>query len=138
MSRLRQNLERGQAFAGEGINYRKDGTEFHLEWQIAPIRDAGGKATHYVSIQRDITERKRLEVKLIQSQKMETVGKLAGGIAHDFNTMLTTIIGHAELIRQAVPSEGSEYQSAHAIGTAAGRAALLTQQLLAYGRSLKQ
>ena len=134
LSRLRQNLERGEVFAGEGLNYRKDGTEFHLEWQIAPIRDASGNATHFVAIQRDITERKRLEAKLTQSQKMETVGKLAGGIAHDFNTILTTIIGHAELIRQTAPPESSEYRSANEIGKSAGRAALLTQQLLAFGR----
>ena len=134
LGRLRQNLERGEVFAGEGINYRKDGTEFHLEWQIAPISNASGKATHFVAVQRDITERKRLEAKLLESQQMETVGKLAGGIAHDFNTILTTIIGHAEMIRQTVPSESSEYRSANEIGKAADRAALLTQQLLAFGR----
>jgi PAS domain S-box-containing protein len=61
LSRLRQNLEHGEVFEGEAINYRKDGTEFDLEWQIAPLRDAGGKTTHFVAIQRDITERKQAE-----------------------------------------------------------------------------
>ncbi len=71
LSRLRQNLERGEVFEGEAINYRKDGTEFDLEWQVAPIRNASGTITHFLAMQRDITVRKRLEAKLAQAQKME-------------------------------------------------------------------
>src|SRR5271155_5713385 len=81
LSRLRQDLEQGETFEGEAINYRKDGKEFDLEWQITPLRNADGKITHFVAIQRDITGRKKLEAQLFQSQKLETVGKLAGGIA---------------------------------------------------------
>jgi len=62
--RLRKNLERGEAFAGETINYRKDGTEFDLEWQIAPLRNPNGKITHFVATQHDITERKRADRRL--------------------------------------------------------------------------
>jgi len=69
LDRLRENLEQGKVFDGEAINYRKDGTEFDLEWQIAPLRDAGGKITHFVAIQHDITERKRVEESLQRSKK---------------------------------------------------------------------
>jgi PAS domain S-box-containing protein len=68
LSRLRHNLERGEVFAGEAINYRKDREEFYLEWQIAPLRNASGKITHFVSTQHDITERKRAEVALRASE----------------------------------------------------------------------
>ena len=81
LHRLRENLERGEVFAGETISYGKDGNEFDLEWQIAPLRNKGGEITNFVAIQRDITDRKQLETRLFQSQKMETVGKLAGGVA---------------------------------------------------------
>jgi two-component system cell cycle sensor histidine kinase/response regulator CckA len=134
LDRLRHNLEHGEAFAGEAINYRKDGTEFDLEWQIAPIRNASGKITHFVAIQRDITERKRFEAQLLQSQKMETVGKLAGGIAHEFNSILTAIIGQSELLLGDLPPENPLVKSAAEIRKAAERAAVLTRQLLAYGR----
>ena len=134
LDRLRQNLERGEVFEGEAINYRKDGTEFDLEWQIAPIRDAGGTITHFLAIQRDITERKRFEAQLFQSQKMETVGKLAGGIAHEFNSILTAIIGQSELLLGDLPAGSPLAKSATEISKAAGRAATLTRQLLAYGR----
>jgi PAS domain S-box-containing protein len=134
LARLRKNLEHGEAFAGEAINYRKDGTEFNLEWQIAPLRNAAEKITHFVAIQRDITGRKRIEAQLLQSQKMETVGKLAGGIAHEFNSILTAIIGQSELLLGDLPPENPLVKSAAEIRKAAERAAVLTRQLLAYGR----
>jgi two-component system cell cycle sensor histidine kinase/response regulator CckA len=134
LSRLRQNLEHGQVFAGEAINYRKDGKEFNLEWQIAPIRNVGGKITHFVAIQHDITGRKQLEARLFQSQKMETVGKLAGGIAHEFNSILTAIIGQSELLLNDLPGPSPLVKSVTEIHKAAERAATLTRQLLAYGR----
>jgi two-component system cell cycle sensor histidine kinase/response regulator CckA len=263
LTRLRQTLESGEVFEGETINYRKDGTEFNLEWQIAPIRDLEGKTTHYIAFQRDvterkrsedalresnekfhqladnitdvfwvtstdfkvmyyvspgyeliwgrsaeslyahphqwvesilpeeresafavfgtlmgtaqkisveyrisrpdgtirwihdrgfqvrdaagkairitgiasdITERKRLEARLFQAQKMETVGKLAGGVAHEFNSILTAIIGRSELLMGDLPAESPLAKSAGEISKAAGRAAVLTRQLLAYGR----
>jgi PAS domain S-box-containing protein len=134
LARLRKNLEHGEVFAGEAVQYRKDGTEYDQEWQIAPLRDAGGKITHFVAIQHDITERKRLEGHLFQSQKMETVGKLAGGIAHEFNSIMTAIIGHSELLLADLPPENPPAKSAAEIRHAADRAATLTRQLLAYGR----
>ena len=104
MNRLRRDLERGETFEGEAINYRKDGTEFTMEWQTAPIRDEEGTITHFLALQRDITARKRLETQMFQSQKMETVGKLAGGIAHEFNSILTAIIGQSELLLGDLPA----------------------------------
>jgi two-component system, cell cycle sensor histidine kinase and response regulator CckA len=134
LARLRKNLEHGEAFTGEAINYRKDGTEFNLEWQIAPLRNAAGKITHYVAIQQDITGRKRLEAQLFQSQKLETVGKLAGGFAHEFNSILTAIIGQSELLLGDLTAGSPLVKNATEINKAAARAATLTRQLLAYGR----
>jgi two-component system cell cycle sensor histidine kinase/response regulator CckA len=134
LDKLRRNLERGELFEGETINYRKDGQEFYLNWQIAPIRNEEGTITHFVSIQHDVTERKRLEARLLQSQKMETVGKLAGGVAHEFNSIMTTIIGQTELLLNDLPAGDSLCENAVEIQKAAGLAATLTRQLLAYGR----
>ncbi len=61
LARLRRNLERGETFAGEAVNYRRDGSEFVLEWQVSPIRDERGVITHYLALQRDITDRRRAE-----------------------------------------------------------------------------
>jgi signal transduction histidine kinase/ligand-binding sensor domain-containing protein/CheY-like chemotaxis protein len=79
-------------------------------------------------------ERKRVEGHLFQSQKMETVGKLAGGIAHEFNSIMTAIIGESELLLTDLPPENALAKNATGIRKAAERAATLTRQLLAYGR----
>ncbi len=79
-------------------------------------------------------ERKRVEDHLLQSQKMETVGKLAGGIAHEFNSIMTAIIGHSELLLIDLPPESPLCGNARQIRQSADRAAALTRQLLAYGR----
>ena len=134
LSRLRKNLQNGEVFEGEGINYRKGGKEFHMEWRIAPLRNSDGVVTHFVGVQRDITVRKRMEQQMLQSQKMETVGKLAGGVAHEFNSIMTTIIGQSELLLYDLPSQDPLRHNASEISKAAERAAALTRQLLAYGR----
>ena len=61
LDRLLQNLREGATFYGEAINYRKDGTEFYNEWHVEPIRDSRGQITHYLAIQRDVSQRKQAE-----------------------------------------------------------------------------
>ncbi len=64
LDELRARLAAGEEFYGEVVNYRKDGTPYHLGWHVNPIRDARGRVTHFVSVQRDITERKRAEERI--------------------------------------------------------------------------
>src|SRR5262249_41184276 len=103
LNRVRQDLSGGRSFHGETINYRKDGSEFYLDWDVAPLQNEEGKITHFVSIQRDSSERRRLEEQLRQAQKMEAIGQLAGGIAHDFNNVLTVITGYTDLLLMQGP-----------------------------------
>jgi len=98
------------------------------------VRDRNGILIRLTGTINDITERKRLEGQLFQSQKLETIGKLAGGIAHEFNSILTAIIGQSELLLADLPAGSKAANSAVEIRKAAGRAATLTRQLLAYGR----
>lgn len=71
LDELRRCLENGEPFFGETINYRKNGSEYYLEWHISPVRDAAGKITHFVSVQRDISERKRAEELNVQFQQQK-------------------------------------------------------------------
>ncbi|RLC27079.1 MAG: hypothetical protein DRH21_00225 [Deltaproteobacteria bacterium] len=82
----------------------------------------------------DITEKKKLEAQLAQSQKMEAVGTLAGGIAHDFNNLLTVIIGNADFALMDVIKDKSLRNGIEEIKKAGKRAASLTSQLLAFSR----
>ncbi len=86
IERLRQNLAHDEPFFGQTINYRKDGTPFRIEWSINPVIDASGKTTHYVAVQRDITERYRIEERL---RLLES----AVDSAHDAVAVLTAVDG---------------------------------------------
>jgi PAS domain S-box-containing protein len=110
---------------------RKDGSRVSILLGAAGFEDNPEEGVCFTL---DLTDRKKLEHQLFQSQKLETVGKLAGGIAHEFNSILTAIIGQSELLRGSLPPESPLARNAAEIGKAADRAAALTRQLLAYGR----
>ncbi|PKL36013.1 MAG: hypothetical protein CVV44_17475 [Spirochaetae bacterium HGW-Spirochaetae-1] len=82
----------------------------------------------------DLEDRKKLEEKLIQAQKMETVGRLAGGVAHDFNNMLTPILGYAELVKNSLSQEDPRQKKLDVIIRASERCRDLVRQLLAFAR----
>jgi len=105
-----------------------------IRWNNSILRSTRGEVVGTASMGEDITERKRLETQLFQSQKMETVGKLAGGIAHEFNSIMTAILGQSELLLGDLPPGSPLVHNATEIRKAADRAATLTRQLLAYGR----
>ena len=129
-----QMARTGQAIpASELTLQRKDGTRVTVFSSHATVLIPGCAAEMFC-LDIDLTERKRLEAQLFQSQKLETVGKLAGGIAHEFNSLLTAIIGQSELLLGEHPAGSPVAKGATEIGTAALRAATLTRQLLAYGR----
>jgi PAS domain S-box-containing protein len=107
----------------------KSGSVIDTAW--AHLRLSDGTA---IAIGEDISERKRLELQLWQSQKLEAVGRLAGGIAHDFNNVLNVIMGYSELLGRSMAPEGPEQKKLGKIRNAAERAASLTRQLLAFSR----
>jgi PAS domain S-box-containing protein len=114
---------------------RRDGSVIWCETTARVAMDeASGAPWRIVAVTRDITERHAFEQHLMQSQKMEALGRLAGGIAHDFNNVLTVIAGHAELLTGCLDSNTIERDHAEFIREAAHRAAMLTRQLLSFGR----
>ncbi|MCP3964680.1 MAG: response regulator [bacterium] len=131
---LFNELTAGRSVQGEIIAYRKDRSEFILSWQVTPLRTESSGVTHLVAVQRDVSERRRLENQLRQSQKMEAVGRLAGGVAHDFNNLLTAIIGYNQLMDMRLDAADPLREAVEQIGKAAERAATLTSQLLAFSR----
>jgi PAS domain S-box-containing protein len=82
----------------------------------------------------DITDRKRLEEQVLQSQKLESLGRLAGGIAHDFNNLLMVVLGYSELLLAGDPSREEVARGLQEIKAAGERGAELTAQLLAFSR----
>jgi two-component system cell cycle sensor histidine kinase/response regulator CckA len=114
---------------------RPDGRRTLFETIKTPIRGGGsGRPSGTVGIARDISERRRLEEQLVQSQKMEAVGRLAGGIAHDFNNLLTSILGYCDLVLGQLDKSSALRPDIEEIEKAGERAAALTRQLLAFSR----
>ena len=130
--------ERGGARL-ERLHRRKDGTVFPVE--ISSKNVAFENQVYHMAYVRDISdrvnankERETLEAQLIQSQKMESIGRLAGGVAHDFNNMLSVILGYSELIKTKLAPDDPIMRDFEQIQRAAKRAQDITQQLLAFSR----
>jgi PAS domain S-box-containing protein len=123
----------------ETVDLTKDGVSVPVE--VTTVHLTTGNDNLVLAIVRDITERKqaeaekeKLQSQLIQSQKIESVGRLAGGVAHDYNNMLGVILGHADLAILKAKDHPSVLNHLREIHNAAQRSAELTQQLLAFAR----
>jgi len=119
-------------FGREFIGRRKDGTTFPMELSVGAAKVGGGPIL--VGIIHDLTKRKETEERLIQAQRMETVGQLSGGIAHDFNNLLTVIVGNADTLSETLKARPDLKQLCDSIVSAGMRGAELTQRLLAFSR----
>src|SRR5229473_3357531 len=124
----------GEHWSGEYRFRHADGNYLHILERALILRDGKGRAIRFVGSLMDITARKQLRDQLCRSQKMEAFGQLAGGVAHDFNNFLTTILGYSDLLLHERLMKGEMADHVAEIRGAAGRASVLTQQLLAFSR----
>jgi len=111
-----------------------DGRDILVLANAVLLLDADGAIAGIQGELTDTTERRRLEERLLQAQKMEAIGRLAGGIAHDFNNILTAVLGYANLLGEELPDLGEAREDLEGIKKAAARASNLTRQLLAFSR----
>jgi PAS domain S-box-containing protein len=98
-----RQLRRGRSFSGEAVQHRKDNSEYTVQWQLTPIRDAAGKIINWVSIERDITEKKQSEelnrqhqAELAHVARLSTMGEMASGLAHELNQPLAAINNYVQ------------------------------------------
>jgi len=128
-------LLQGETWTGRFENRKKDGTIYIEDAVISPVKNAEGEVVNYVAIKTDVTEDLLREEQLQQTQKMESIGRLAGGIAHDFNNILQTITGFSELILADMTDTTAHRHDVLEIQKAARLAKDLIQQLLAFSRN---
>lgn len=118
----------------ELVHYRKDGSTFWVSRGVSYVRDDDDRVTRTVSIYTDVTTRRELEERLLQSQKMEVVGTIAAGMAHDFNNSLLVIRGYNDLVAK-LAKESKVQEITRRIDDAVFQASEVTHRLLAYGRA---
>ena len=132
---LRAAVERGDAFWSNEYRFRRGDDMWATVLDRGHIiRSADGAPVRVIGSRADVTERRQLEMRLRESQKMEAIGRLAGGVAHDFNNLLTAILGYADLALGDASASRTVREEIEEIRKAAQRAAQLTKQLLAFGR----
>jgi two-component system cell cycle sensor histidine kinase/response regulator CckA len=124
----------GDHWTGEYRFRHFDGSYLDLLERALIVRDTAGVPVRLVGSLMDVTARKQLQDQLVRSQKMEAFGRLAGGVAHDFNNFLTTILGYSDLLLDEIGMKGEIADHISEIRGAAGRASVLTAQLLAFSR----
>jgi PAS domain S-box-containing protein len=125
----------------ENENMRRDGSRVWVSWTNRLLYDQSGQVSELLCVGNDITERRQaeedkrqLQAKLVQAQKLQAIGTLAGGIAHDFNNILGAIIGYAEMAREDCPPGSNLSRDLDRVLEAGNRAASLVKQILAFSR----
>ncbi len=131
--RFRQSLQDSDTVQGFDSTWlRRDGRQIQVRIGGRHVRGPSRETFYYDLLAENVTERKELEARLAQAEKMQAIGQLAGGIAHDFNNLLTVINGYCDLL--LADETGSRRRNLEMIRRAGERAAALTQQLLAFSR----
>lgn len=108
LRRLRSTLENGGVFEGETVNYRKDGTEFSVQWTVHPLRDEHGRTVRYFAIQRDTTERRRYEAVARAVNITDNIGMIFSGIRHELGNPVNSIKTALSVLRKQHRIFGSE------------------------------
>ena len=111
---LREALEREESWSGETINHRKDGTPYALQWSVAPVQNGHGDTEYWVSVQRDVTDRRRREEALREAKEdaeaaAELKEALLANVTHELRTPLTSMIGFSEMLAEQLDDSQSEF-----------------------------
>ncbi|MBM3288673.1 MAG: PAS domain S-box protein [Candidatus Hydrogenedentes bacterium] len=114
--------------------HRADGSVRVCNGSMSPVTDEAGNVIAGAAVVVDVTDREALQARLLEAQKMDSIGRLAGGIAHDFNNILTGVLGYATLAKKSVEAGSPVLKHLTHIEASAVRASELTQQLLTFSR----
>lgn len=128
-----EEINSGHVWRGEVINKRKNGEIFYSELLISPIIDPSGKPVGFIGTHLDITEKKKLEQQLIQSQKLESIGTLSAGIAHEVGNPLTSISSLVQLI-QRTSTDQNTLEKLELVRNQISRIAKIIRQLVDFSR----
>jgi PAS domain S-box-containing protein len=131
---IKHTFETGEPATYMHVHHNVKGDDIYVEVRSYPLKDSNGKVISAIEVVTNITEKRKLEEQLRQSQKMEAIGTLTGGIAHDFNNLLTTILGYGEILKGDLEKDDPMRTYVDIIIASGEKAASLTQSLLTFSR----
>jgi PAS domain S-box-containing protein len=122
LDEMRRTLSAGKSYAGQGINYHKDGSEYLVEWNIAPVRDGAGVIVNWVAVLHDITQRVHIQEQMRQHQaefahvaRISAMGEMASGIAHELNQPLAAMSNFARGLLHRMDRGPVDPQTTHEV-----------------------
>ncbi|TLS75976.1 PAS domain S-box protein [Mariprofundus erugo] len=127
-------LQQGMPWSGRMLDHRRDGTIFPVYLSVAPIFNEREETTHFVVVHEDLSTSEELQKKMMQSQKMESIGVMAGGIAHDFNNLLAGLIGNLYLLRMRHKEDREIVKRTREMESTIQHGAKMIQQMLTFAR----
>jgi PAS domain S-box-containing protein len=130
---LQALVRAGRSWRGTMTRTRKDGTRVPVSAFLAPVVDDQGRMTYLVSVERDISEERRLRAQMIHGERLSAVGQLVAGIAHELNNPLQSVIGMSQLL-MGPDCEDQRRQDLESIRANGERAAMIVRNLLAFAR----
>jgi two-component system NtrC family sensor kinase len=128
-----RRMNKGETWNGTLMHTRKDGSTFQAACAVVPLTDEHGRVTHFVHMERDITDEMRLRAQLIHSERLSAVGQLVSGVAHELNNPLQSILGFTELLIDA-ESRPELRRDLEQVRKEAVRAGKIVRNLLAFVR----
>ena len=133
--RMRETIESGGSKSFETVHFRKDGTPIDILASSTVIEYGGRKAV--MTIARDVTEIKRLQQQLIQSEKLAALGQLVSGVAHELNNPLTSVLGYTQLLLMRNQLDPQAAEQLEIVSQEADRARRIVRNLLSFSRQHK-
>jgi two-component system NtrC family sensor kinase len=133
-SRISSEVRQNGVWRGTLVHRRHDGSTFPVSSTVVGLRNDDGWITHFVGVQRDITEELRLRDQLVHSERMSAVGELVAGVAHEINNPLQTIVGCVELLLEEQGSPADQQRDLQLVRREAARAGQIVRNLLAFVR----
>ena len=125
----------GNEWRGEFCNRRKNGDLYWESASISPVKNSKGVITNFIAIKDDITERRKMEEMLLQSEKLKSLGTITAGVAHEFNNILAIILGSAEVLEGGFKDDGELKNGLNAIINASDDGAEIIKRMLTFAKT---
>jgi len=134
VSRLLNAVRQSQPYAGEVLVTAASGERLPVDLRVSPFPGGTDRPTHWIGHARSLRDRRDLEERLWQAQRLDAVAQLADGVAHDFNNIVVALAGYSRFLLDDTPPGDPRLEDARALERAARRAELLIRYLLAFAR----